>query len=749
MVNKRKRAKGTLSRRYLVTGSPEMLRSQGKSAFDQEDYTSAIQIWERARGMAVDDESATASLTAALAEAYFRRGHVNPAPNLDDLAQAAALVPDDPEFSYHLARAHQRQGECDDAIARYRQLLAQDPPDARAAFPLAVALTLRRGDVAADPVWDHLSPPERDSVAGAQTLAKRRRSAGALRALHQEGDALWSGLAGVALGLPDAAAALDTALDDPDLPPVAAAVVHHYLGVLAWQQDDHAQALVHWQTAHESGLETSWLDQNLVGAFEWMALACLGNGSQEMEDAGADAGGQMLDRVAEALRLADQGLRLAPDDPSLLEIKRYAGFHLGYAAAMAGQWPTALDHWRAAQRAGDSSRALLANMAVANEKMEKYAQSADLWRQVIRRRPRKADAPGALDDKQLARMWCHVAQNYRKAGDYEEAARAYRNALKRDPSDIDLQLNLVESLMDDGRAVAASTVVNGVLATEPDHVEALAWQAQVFEQGLYLVAAQTTWQRVLALDPQHPHARQHLAHLYEHDGDYERRKDNFEEAIAAYQKGLEYTPGNVRLYTSIGRCYAQMQDPERARQQFELAVRQEPHSLEAYYWAIQAWLQLDSWRDAQALLKEVQVMDPPPPIGFYLDLSSYCRSLDRIGWAKHILEWVEKRYPDNPQVLTQMGITLQENDEAERAVAWFQRAIELDPNMAEAHIHLGVYYLSELRQPHLAERHLNEAERIGRESDDVMTRFQVRAIRDRFRDVGEGSDNQWGNVQII
>jgi tetratricopeptide (TPR) repeat protein len=368
---------------------------------------------------------------------------------------------------------------------------------------------------------------------------------------------------------------------------------------------------------------------------------------------------------------------------------------------------------------------------------------------VIRRRPRKADAPDALDDKQLTGMWCHVAQNYRKAGDYEEATRAYRNALKRDPRNIDLQLDLVESLMADGRAVAASTVVNGVLATQPDHVEALAWQAQVFEQGLYLMAAQTTWQRVLALDPQHPQARQHLAHLYEHDGDYERRKDNFKEAIAAYQKGLEYTPGNVRLYTSIGRCYAQMQDPERARQQFELAVRQEPHNLEAYYWAIEAWLQLDNWRDAQTLLKEVQERDPPPPIGFYLDLSRSCRRLDRIGWAKHILEWVEERYPDNPQVLTQMGVTLQENDEAERAVACFQRAIELDPNRAEAHIQLAVHYLSELREPHLAERHLNEAERIGRESDDLVTRFQVRAIRDRFGDAGGGSDNKWGNVQNI
>jgi tetratricopeptide (TPR) repeat protein len=199
----------------------------------------------------------------------------------------------------------------------------------------------------------------------------------------------------------------------------------------------------------------------------------------------------------------------------------------------------------------------------------------------------------------------------------------------------------------------------------------------------------------------------------------------------------------------MGRCYAQMQDPERARQQFELALRQEPHNLEAYYWAIEAWLQLDNWKDAQALLKEVQVMDPPPPIGFYLDLSSHCRKLDRIGWAKQILEWVEERYPDNPQVLTKMGITLQENDEAERAVVCFQRAIELDPNRAEAHIQLGEYYLSELREPHMAERHLNEADRIGRETDNLVTRLQVRAIRDRFGDAGGGSDNKWGNVQNI
>jgi tetratricopeptide (TPR) repeat protein len=713
MGSKRKK---TRARRERAKSSPQALIQRGKSAFERGDYSAAIQAWEEA-----SRKGSTPALRAALAEAYFRRGVTAMPAILDDLRKAAELDAAEPRFRYHLGLAHHGRGEWDEAVATYRALLAEDPPYKRAAFPLAQILVFQGHAVTADPVWAHLSPEEQARLASVTALRDERPTVAAQYAPEAGPDVLWRGLAEVALGETDPVH-LIAALDQPDLPSPARAIAYYYLGVLAGRQGHWRQAATHWQIAREAGLDTPWLRQNLANAHRSHIQELL---------AAADDGQADEEGWSQVQHLAELGLRLAPNAPDLVAIQQQAHLHLGYAAALGGQWPAALNHWQAASQGDRTDRGLIINLALANEKLENYTRDADLWRQALRRRPRKADAPDALSDEQVAHMWQHVAENYRDAGDYEEATKVYRNAIKWAPDNVDLQLSLVEALMADGRTRAASNVISEVLASHPDHVEALAWQAQIYEEDYYPDAARETWQRVLALEPEHSHARQHLAYLCEREGDNHLFWGDFEQAMAAYQQGLEYSPNSAKLYASIGLCYALQEDWEAARQQFERAFNVEPHNLWARYLVIRVWLQAGRWDEAWAVLQQAESLTPPPT-DFYVDLAEYCQELERIDWANRLLKHAEEHDPDNPQLLFEIAMAMITEGPEPRAIDYLRRALDLDPTMAEAHLWLGILYFAAWEQTRLAKRHWRQAEHIAQQAGNQAMLQEIRLVRDYF-----------------
>jgi len=121
---------------------------------------------------------------------------------------------------------------------------------------------------------------------------------------------------------------------------------------------------------------------------------------------------------------------------------------VGYATAQQGQWDQALAYWQAVEKAGDESRQLLLNLALAYQKTGRHFEAAEYWRELLHRCPRKASHPEAMNDEQVARIWQNVADNYNMAGDYDEAVSTYKNALKWSPDNIGLRLKSVEALLD-------------------------------------------------------------------------------------------------------------------------------------------------------------------------------------------------------------------------------------------------------------------------------------------------------------
>ncbi|MCB0155760.1 MAG: tetratricopeptide repeat protein, partial [Anaerolineae bacterium] len=534
--SRRKRQAQQQKQEAKLTGA--VLAEQGYQAFQQADYATAIKLWERA----AQKKDAPKTVAAAIAEAYFRRAMGRPAAALADLEQAVNRRPHDQLYRYHLALANHRAGALEKAEALYRQLLAESPPFGRAAEPLAQLLIEQKKAVLKDPVWGQLSPAQQLALAAAEALIKDKAESTLRRLAESDLPPVWQGLAALALG--DKAEAMQQLkpLAEPNspLPPPARNVARYYLGLIAAEAGQNEAALAHWQAAQAGGLDSPGLRQNLSKLAYEQAIQA-----------------QQKGQPHQAAEWLEQARHTGPLHAALRNLSHQLKLEVGYAAAQKGDWGQALSNWQEAERAGDDSRALLFNLALAYQHQEQFWESAERWRTLLRRRPRKADHPDALTDQQVARIWQNIAENYSKAGEFEEAITTYKNALKWAPDSIDLRLKLVDAYQSEGRWQAAENELNRILEKEPDNIAALTLLGESYSDDFFQGRARQIWQRILKLEPQNPVARQQLAHTYEEDGSrWLYWQQDYEKAVEIFKEGLTQVPDSQRLLTVMGGTYA-------------------------------------------------------------------------------------------------------------------------------------------------------------------------------------------------
>jgi tetratricopeptide (TPR) repeat protein len=693
---KRKRRKGR-ARRGRTQTSPEILRRQGADAFRRGDYEMAIAAWRR-----VSRSERDAQLAAAFAEACFRRGLSG---HLDSMRQAASISEEEPRYLYHLALIHHRSGRPAEAEPLYRRVLdkAGESHDIgpRAAYALGLLLLEANRRPSHDAFWGWLKEAADDSPL-AQT---RERLAWAEELMFDRSapsgpapDPLWQ-----ALG--DRRANRDDQISiTPDT-----AVAHSHLAARAWDRRDAEGAFTHWCAAYDGGL--SYTEGNVFAAARTVA-------TQRLEE--NDAAG--------ALGAAAAGLAVEPDDNALKTIAGQAHFRLGYDAAVAGDWEEAYTHWQAALNVGgERSRRLVINLALAEEQREDWHQAAELWREALRRRPRKANHPDALDDSQVARLWRHVAESYYRAGQTDEALKTFRNALKWAPDDAELRTGYVDLLLDDGRLVAAENQLNDLLHENPNELELLERRAQVFTAQGYSHDALRDLNRILELQPDHPSARRQIARHYEMQGDTLYEWGRLQEAIALYQQGLEYDPENGMLLVSIGMCHLDMDANQLARQFFDRAFTVDPANESVYVLAIQSWLGHTDVEAAQEVIQRARAARELSP-GFFLELADYCYSWQLPDLARDYIRESKILAADDADLLVIIAECAGRNGDFALALEILEDALKVDPDHAGVYLVQGLALVSQ-GELKAARRSWNRAERIARKTNNEVLLMAVEELR--------------------
>lgn len=698
-----KRKSRRRARKQRQPTSPDVLRRQGADAFRRGDYDLAIAAWRR-----IDSTRRDENLQAAFAEACFRRGLQG---HLDSLRQAVSIAGEEPHYIYHLALAQHRAGRLKEAEPLYRRVLDQagqgDEIYRRAAYGLGLLLLETDRRPSRDPVWRRL----KTAVDGSPLAEARQRLTWAESLLFTRSappgpapDPLWEILAAQRAGRDES-----PPLDPDSLPGSAAAVAHQRLAARAWEQGDAEDAFSHWRAAYDAGLDLA--EDNLFAAARTVATQRL-----------------QADDATGALEAAVVGLAIQPDDNGLATIAGQAHFRLGFAAAMAGRWDEAYEHWQAVLEVGEQrGRRLVINLALAEEQRENWFQAAELWREALRRRPRKADHPDALDDTQVARLWRHVAESYHRVGQTGEALHTYRNALKWAPDDVELRTAYVDLLLDDGRLSAADNQLDVLLEAHPNDVELLERRAQVYAAQDYSYAAVDVWKQVLELQPDHPTARREIARQFESFGDNFYHWGMLQGALERYQEGLEYAPDDGMLLASIGMCYLDLGQEKLARQYFGRACAAEPDNQDVYLLAIKVWLEHGDLETAQAVIQSARKA-LEPSTSFFLDLAEHCYSWRMSDLAHEFITEARALAAGDVNLLLMIADVAGRNGDYALAQEFIKDVLEIDPEHPVAHLLQGLVLVSQGNLK-AARRSWDRAERIARRTNAVPLLVAVEQMR--------------------
>lgn len=692
---------------------------RGQQAFHQGDYDAAIAAWQQALG-----ENPSPSLTAALAEVFFRRGLIRfhrdgqQRAGLSDLAEAATLVADEPRYLYHLGVAYHRQGNLNKALAAYRQALQADPSFVRAAELTVLALLEQGQNPVPTAAWKVLPPARQAELRALVALLHGQPMAARPHPPADKNSHLWQALTAVQRGEDSSRKALLTIAQNSGEPAATRAVATYALGLDALRRDRPEEALGHWEGARHLGLDTPSLRSNLYQMYHLLAEKAMAEGSW-----------------ADAADLADAALSLGPVGQELIALACAAHWHAGHAAAQAGHWPQALEHWEKCRDLGEDSWQLLQNLALAYEKARRYDQAADLWRQVVRRRPRKTMA---LTRQQVALLWGHIAECYRRAGNVEEAITTLRNAVKNDPENMELRLELVDALIAADRRHAADKELDGILEKEPENIEALVRLARRREEGRYPARAWPIWRQILDLDPNHLEARERLADLLNREGTSLLKAGKPDEALARYREALTYTPEEPSLYLACADCCLRQGEMEAARQEMGQAFARQPGDLDIYHMAVDLCHLWGQPEEAEWVITRAEELAGPQqrrgrlPAGFFLDLAkcSFKRRQQEIG--DDYVRRAEQAARDDTDGLVEMGVYYLDHGQESQAMAFFERALRLDPNhgWANYHVGLGYAFAAEMREAH---RYWRQARRTAQQTGDQELLEAVELVRNRFQ----------------
>jgi len=695
-------------------GSSSLLQN-GMYAFRRADYGNAIKAWEQA-----SEQTPERPPTAALAEAYFRRGirraygrPANLQGGMADLQRATSLMPDDPCYVYHLGLAAHHQGDMDLAIQCYARVRQGDTPLAqRAAYPLALILLQRGDDLSASPVWADLTDEERVMLTQARAFDRRPY------ALAPDAPVLWRGMAAVARGEFKEARSLLTQALDTAHDGIEQGMAHYYLGVAAARKEDWQEAGRQWSTAYRKGLRTPELSANLGEAYHRLA-------EERLQSQDVDG----------ALEAAQEARRHKPQDRRLGDLLSHICQQKADAAVSTGDWARALEWWEQARTAGGDSFRLSYNRALAYEHAEDYDAAAQTWRKTLRRRPRKADHPDAIDDAQVARLWRHTAEAYAKAGDYAEAIVVCRQALKWDPDDLETRMALAEGLLNDGRLEAARNELDRVLERDPDHIPALLRMGEVLSESEWWwgqSGATRYWQRVLELDSDNASARELLVDYYVEQAERAMDWDYYDAAITQLKEALSYCPGDVRVLATLGHCYLGKGKEQTALDLFEQALAPNPQDLDVHQHIIHAWIDMrDADRAWEATLHaEATVQDMP--VAFLLPLAAHWIDIDDHDAARRWFEHAIDRAPPGEPVLARIGEVAILAGAGELAREYLQRALDSEQASGQLYLLLGMIAVMQDHDLTAARRYWRRAERLARREKDPALLERIRGVRAVF-----------------
>ena len=158
-----------------------------------------------------------------------------------------------------------------------------------------------------------------------------------------------------------------------------------------------------------------------------------------------------------------------------------------------------------------------------------------------------------------------------------------------------------------------------------------------------------------------------------------------EDALRIYVKILEANPEDVETLMATGQICKALERPDDARDFFNQVLQIEP-------WNTAACLLLE---ELERPLTTVDLMNAESPEGIYQNLQSMLNNLSSDEVIGHLQKLMES-FPDFALVYNDLGVLYYNGGDKEKALNYYQKAVQLEPANATFQKNLADYYLVEL-----------------------------------------------------
>jgi tetratricopeptide (TPR) repeat protein len=253
-----------------------------------------------------------------------------------------------------------------------------------------------------------------------------------------------------------------------------------------------------------------------------------------------------------------------------------------------------------------------------------------------------------------------------------EADSLFRQALARDPDSLEAVRGLVQIAIQQNRAADALRLTEQQISRSPNSPGLYFLQARLFQQLKQPDRAEVAAGKAVELEGKN---ELYLAYLAELQADGGKR----EQAIASFQRAIEVSPNDPRLYLAIGGVYEAVGNWAQAQSSYEKCLTlQEDNSVAANNLA---YLLLEHGGNVNVALSLAQTARKGLP--------NSAHAADTLGWAYFrnsaysvaipLLEEAVRQEPRNQGYRYHLALAYQQLNDADRAKVEFERIINLDP----------------------------------------------------------------------
>ncbi len=394
-----------------------------------------------------------------------------------------------------------------------------------------------------------------------------------------------------------------------------------------------------------------------------------------------------------AIELMSKAYQLAPNNTAILNNLAASYIQRGvYYQNKAKDYPKAISDYRNAlfllefdwPESVQRTQAGQANVEILDDNLTNAMKSANIpiadskWHlQSAWELRRKGLLPEAMVEYAWAtklnpknsEAWAAQGDIYTVRQKHQKAIDAYQKAIDSAsaPSDA-LYIKLGTAQLQTENPQKAVDAFNKALAINPKSKDAL-------------LALEQVWKKEIVLDPRNMSAHLNLGAVYQ-------QMNRFEEAHAQYQVAERLSPNNPLIKMNLSSLYLAQGNKQQASQMVDAILQQNPNNAQALLYKADILKQQGRPQEAEQFLQKALQSSPNKKqildqlIGIYKGEGNALKL--KSGWDMYT-----RQFPQDADVHYQAALSMHEMKDYDSAIAYYQKAIQLKPGMAEAHANLG------------------------------------------------------------